>query len=61
METKTVTLRDVSTIAMVNRNELKITHVIDEGILKQWVGIGWIDLRKATKKDRAVYPIVVRS
>jgi hypothetical protein len=47
----------VTTIAMVAGNEKFITKIIDEdGLLKEWVGIGWIDIRTATKADRKKYP-----
>ena len=44
---------------MVNGNEKKYKIVIDNGIVKEWVGIGWIEIRKATKADK--YPIVKRN
>jgi hypothetical protein len=58
-EMKTIPFKEVINIAMVSRNEGKIKNVIHEGILKEWVGIGWIDLRKATKADKDKYPTVV--
>lgn len=57
----TVHAKELSTIAMVNGNEHHYRIVIDEGVVKEWVGIGWIDLRKATPKDREKYPNVVRT
>lgn len=56
---KTVRRSACSRIAMVGRNERKFTRVIDDGVLKEWVAIGWIDIRKATKSDRSRYPKVV--
>jgi hypothetical protein len=53
---KPVSYRDVSTLAMTSGNEKKLSKVIHEGILKEWVGIGWIDLRPATKEDSKKYP-----
>ncbi len=32
--------------------------VIDNGIVYEYVGIGWIALRKATKADYKRYPVV---
>lgn len=58
---KTIQARELSTIAMVNRNEKTIKVVIDEGIKKRWVGFGWVEEGKATKKDKDTYPTVVRS
>lgn len=43
-------------VAMVAGNEKEITHVIVNGTLKQWVGIGWVDLREATREDYTQYP-----
>lgn len=55
---KTVTYRQVSTMAMVAGNEKKIRMVIHEENLKDWVGIGWVTIRKATARDKAMYPTV---
>jgi len=54
-----VSAKKLSNIAMVNGNEKKYKIVIDNGIVKEWVGIGWIKIRKATKADK--YPIVKRN
>jgi len=53
---KTVTLQEVSLMAMVSGGEDKHPVIIDEGFVKEWVGIGWITLRKATAVDRKKYP-----
>jgi len=55
---KTVHIKNLSTIAMTTGGEKKYTKVIHNGILKEWVGIGWVDIRKATARDRATYPTV---
>lgn len=44
----------------------KLCNVIINGILKEFVGIGWIDIRQATKKDYSIYseledPVKVKS
>lgn len=57
---KTIDARKLSNTAMVAGGEKRISKVIDRGTLKEWVGIGWIDLRRATAKDRAKYPTVTR-
>jgi hypothetical protein len=49
----------VSNIAMTTGGEKRITKVIDGGIVKEWVGIGWIDLHKANAADRKKYPTVI--
>jgi len=48
---KTLARRDVTNIAMTAGNENKISQIILDGVVKEWVGIGWIDLRDATKDD----------
>jgi len=53
---KTIKRSEVSNLRMVAGNEKKHTHVIEDGMLKQWVGIGWVELRPATDEDRNTYP-----
>lgn len=57
---KTVDVSELSIIKMVAGNEKKHPVVIDNGIVKHWVGIGWVDSRKATAKDSCMYPTVTR-
>ena len=52
--------REVSKQAMVEGNEAKYQCVIDNGTLKEWVGIGWIELREACPSDYEHYPTVER-
>ena len=54
----TITASKLTNIAMVNGNETLYKIIIDNGYLKEWVGIGWIELRKATPGDLKKYPIV---
>lgn len=56
----TVTFQEVSTMAMTSGGEKRISKVIHEGDLKQWVGIGWVVERKATAEDKKRYPLVVK-
>jgi hypothetical protein len=56
---RTIAFDEVSTIRMVAGNENKITFVIWDGYLMEWVGIGWVRERKATAQDRRRYPRVV--
>lgn len=51
---------ECGTIRMVQTNEKKFSTVIDSGKLKEWVGFGWIDLRRATEDDLLKYQRVVR-
>lgn len=55
----TVRRSDLSTIKMVAGLEDVYTRVIDDGVLKEWVGIGWVNVGPATDADRAKYPTVV--
>lgn len=50
--------RELTTIRMVAGNENLYPIVIDDRTVKEWVGIGWIDLRRATADDFTKYPIV---
>ena len=55
---KTVSEKEVSKIAMVAGNERRIGKCICDGNLKEWVGIGWIDLGTASPRDYYHYPEV---
>lgn len=57
---KKVKVEKLRNITMAAGGEKKITKVIDGGNLKEWVGIGWITLRRATNEDLKQYPIVER-
>lgn len=48
----------LSNVRMVADSAKKISRVIHDGQLKEWVGIGWIDLREPTENDRKKYPTV---
>lgn len=50
--------RELTTIRMVAGGENLHPIVIDDRTVKEWVGIGWIDLRRATSDDFTKYPIV---
>lgn len=52
--------RELSKEAMAAGNEAKYQCVIDNGQLKEWVGIGWIELREASPSDYEYYPTVER-
>lgn len=56
---RTVTRSQVSNLRMAAGNESRYTHVIVDGRLKNWVGIGWVDEGEATDEHRAAYPTVV--
>ena len=52
--------RELSKRAMAAGNEVKYAIVIDEGTVKEWVGIGWVELREALPDDIGKYPVVTR-
>ena len=56
-----VSAKELSIANMVDANEYKYSRVIDNGVVKNWVGIGWIEEGKATEDDRTKYPTVSRS
>ena len=58
---ETVKATELSKFRMVAGNEKIYRFVIDEGIVKDWVGIGWVDIGPATEKDYEKYPTVVRT
>ena len=57
---KTIKASELSTIRMVAGNEKRVKKVIDNGILIEWVAIGWVDVRKATLADYKKFPTVTR-
>ncbi len=56
---KTVKRSELSNLRMAAGNEQRIGIVIDDGVVKEWVGIGWIDLGPADAEDEKKYPKVV--
>jgi hypothetical protein len=57
---KTVNAKELQNIRMAGHNEKKYPVVIDNGVLKEWVAIGWVDVREATQKDYEKFPVVER-
>jgi hypothetical protein len=55
---KTVTRAELSNLRMVAGSEKKYSKAVIDGKLKEWVGIGWIELRDATAADKRRYPVV---
>jgi hypothetical protein len=43
---------------MTTGGEDRISKVILDGVVKEWVGIGWIDLEPATPEDYLKIPEV---
>lgn len=58
---KTITVKrsELGTFRMAISNERKYNKVIVNGIVREWIGFGWIDLDKATEEDRQKYPTVI--
>jgi hypothetical protein len=50
---------ELSSLRMAAGNEKRYPIVIHNGTVKEWVGIGWIELRKATDDDCKRYPEAV--
>lgn len=51
---------ELTTIKMTTGNEKLFTRVIDEGIVKNWVGFGWVEEDKADLGDCKKYPWIMR-
>mgnify|MGYP001590133050 CR=1 FL=1 len=54
-----ISLNELRAIPMVVRNEKKIQTVIFDGKLKEWVGMGWIDLCEPKADDFKKHPIAM--
>ena len=44
---------------MIDGNEYIYPTVIDNGVLKQWTAIGWMDMGPPSQADIEKYPTVV--
>lgn len=55
---KPIPRKAVTNIAMVNGNERRFKQLIIDGRVKEWVGFGWLDLRRATPSDRRSLRVV---
>lgn len=58
---KTVDAAELSFLRMVAGNENKYDRVIDEGVVKQWVGFGWVAEGPPDPIDVESCPVVVRA
>lgn len=56
---KTIPASECSIAKMVGVNEHKFTKVIHNGVVKQWVGIGWVSEGEPTKAQKETLPQVV--
>lgn len=59
MSAGTVKRSELQTWRMVAGNEDTYPIVIDNGVKKEWVAIGWIDAGPASDEDKKLYPEVV--
>lgn len=57
--TNTVRRTELATILRVAGGEKRHPIVILDGVVREWVGFGWITLDPATDEDRMKYPTVV--
>jgi hypothetical protein len=57
--TKTYLRQRTHTAIMGSGGKGKPMNVIDGDRLMEYVGIGWIEIRKATGADREKYPVLV--
>lgn len=55
----TVKSSELASFRMVAGNEKKYDKVVHNGVVKQWVGFGWVSEGPATDEDIAQYPTVV--
>lgn len=55
---ETVKRSELSIIKMTDGNENKYQTVIDNGVVKEWVGIGWIVVRNVEPSDYEKFPVV---
>ena len=56
-EVKTVKRKRLNPITMSVRNKPDV--VIDNGVIKRYVGIGWVSERNAPAEDKNKYPTVI--
>ena len=59
MKRKTIRRRELSTIAMTTGNEKRISKVILDGTVRNWVGFGWVDEGKPTAVQKRTLPTVI--
>lgn len=56
---QTIKRSELTNLRMVAGNEKKYSVVIIDGVVKEWVGIGWIEIREPTEEDRKTLSTVV--
>ena len=59
MKRKTVKRSELSLAKMAAGNERRYPRVLDNGVVKEWVGIGWISIGSTTDAEKAKIPEVV--
>lgn len=58
MNQQTITRAELTNLRMVAGNEKKYSVVVIDGVVKEWVGIGWIEIRQPTAEDLKTLPVV---
>lgn len=58
MTQQTIKRRELTNLRMVVGNEKKYSVVIIDGVVKEWIGIGWLELREPTEEDLKTFPVV---
>jgi len=56
---KTVKRSQLTNCAMISGGEKKISRVILDGTVRNWVGIGWVDEGKPTTQQQKELPTVI--
>lgn len=51
---------ELTSLRMVAGNEKKYSTVVDNGVVKVWVGYGWLETRPANDHDYEIFPEVER-
>lgn len=54
---KTVKRKEVTNFGMLTGGEKKYTKIIIDGVVKEWVGIGWVSIDD--EPDTNKYPVLI--
>lgn len=56
---KTVKRCELSSLAMATGNEKRISRIILDGTVRNWIGFGWLDEGKPTTEQKRTLPVVI--
>ena len=59
MSREQVTREELTKLRMVAGNEKRYSYIVDGDRVLQWVGIGWVEVRRPTAEDLESLPVVV--